>query len=145
MDIFETVEKEIGSFNTWPSYILNYLFCKHLNTYRRTVLCALFYGNRVSAYRTFELIRACAPSSNLADRFTIINQFVQWDKSPQARSYERYFNLILNEMRNLNGCRINTFLPDTGVPISVCWQKGFDGLQKHQISTITSVFRKWYA
>jgi len=145
MDIFETVEEEIGPFNTWPSYILKYLFCKQLNTYRRTVLCAFFYGNGVSTSRTLELIKACAPSSNLADRFAIINQFTQWDKSPQARSDKRYFNLILNEMRNLNGGRIKTFSPNTGVPISVRWQKGFDGLQQHQISKITSVFRKWYA
>lgn len=142
MDVFETVEREIGPYNTWPSYILKYLFCKPLNTYRRTILCAFFYGNGVSAFRTVELLEACAPCINVAERFAILNQFTQWDKSPKARSDQRCFNLILNETRDLNDGKINTFLH--GAPISVLWHKCFDGLKEQHIATITSTFRKWY-
>jgi len=140
---FETVEKEIGPYNTWPSYIFKYLFCKPLTNYRRTILSAFFYGNGVSLYTTLALVKACTPCFKLADRYAIIHLFTEWDKST-ARSHERYFNLILNEMRDLNGGKINTFLDNTGVPISVQWHKGFDGLKQENISTITSRFRQWY-
>jgi len=141
MDIFETVEKEIGLFNNWPSYILKYLFCKQLNTYRRTVFCAFFYGNGVSAFRTVELYKARASHFNWADTFAIFNQFSEWDKSQKSRADQTYFNLILGKMRNLNGGKINTFLE--GTPISVRWHTGFDGLQEQHIETITTTFRKW--
>ena len=144
MNDFETVEKEIGPYNTWPSYILKYLFCKPLTNYRRTILSAFFYGNGVSLYKTLALIKACTPCFNLADRYAIIHLFTEWDKSPTARSHERYFNLILNEMRDLNGGKINTYLDNTGVPISVQWHKGFDGLKQENISSITKRFRQWY-
>jgi len=140
MDIFETVELEIGPFNTWPSYNLKYLFCKPLNANRRTVLCAFFYGNGVSALRTVELYKACAPHFNRAETFAIFYQFSEWDKSQKSRADQTYFNHILGKMRNLNGGKINTFLE--GTPISARWHTGFDGLQEH-IETITTTFRKW--
>jgi len=141
MDDFETVEREIGPYNTWPSYILKYLFCKPLTNYRRTILSTFFYGNGVSLYTTLALVKACTPCFNPADTQLLICS--QWDKSATVRSHERYFNLILNEIRDVNGGKINTFLDNTGVPISVQWHKGFDGLKKENISTITSRFRQW--
>jgi len=138
-DIFVTIEREIGPFNTWPSYTLKYLFCKPLNDYRSMVLSAFFYGNGVSEYRTIELIKACAPDFSVTDGFAIQNWFAKWNKSRKARSNKKY-NLIQNEVRDLNGG--NAFL-QTGVPNSLQWQKGFEGLNEEHIETITSVFRRW--
>jgi hypothetical protein len=110
MDDFETVEKEIGTYNTWPSYILKYLFCKPLTDYGRTILSAFFYGNGISLYTTLALVKACTPCFNLADRYAIAHLFTEWDISPTARSRERYFNLVLNEMRDLNGGKIKSWI-----------------------------------
>jgi len=140
MDIFVTIEMEIGPFNTWPSYILKYLFCKPLNGYRSMVLSAFFYGNVVSEYRTIELIKACAPDFSVTDGSAIQNWFAKRNKSRKARSNKKYYNLIQNEVRDLNGGKV--FL-QTGVPISLQWQKGFEGLNEEHIDTITSVFRRW--
>ena len=77
MDDFETVEREIEPYNTWPSYILKYLFCKPLINYRRTILSAFLYGNGVSLYTTLALVEACTPCLNVADRYAIINLFTE--------------------------------------------------------------------
>jgi len=142
MDIFVTIEREIGPFNIWPSYILKYLFCKPLNDYRSMVLSAFFYGNGVSEYRTIELINACASDFSVTDGSAIQNWFTKWNKSRKARSNKRYYNVIQNEVRDLNGGKAKAFL-QTGVPISLHWQKGFEGLNEEHIQTITSVFRRW--
>ena len=140
MDIFVTIEREIGPFNTWPSYILKYLFCKPLNDYRSMVLSAFFYGNGVSEYRTVELIKDFAPDFSVTDGSAIQNWFTKWNKSRKARSNKRYYNLIQNEVRDLNAGK--AFL-QTGVSISLHWQKDFEGLNEEHIETITSVFRRW--
>jgi len=127
MGDFETVEREIGPYNTWPSYILKYLFCKPLTNYRRTILSAFFYGYGVSLYTTLALVKACTPYFNPADRYAIVDLFTEWDKSPTARSHEIYFNLILNEMGDLNGGKINTFLDNTGFPFLYNGTKALTG------------------
>jgi len=144
MDIFENVERQIGPFNTWPSYILQYLFCEPLNSHRLKILSAFFYGNGVSLLRTLDLFKACAPNFNSADRFVITNLFTCWNKSQTSRDNIRFYNLILNNISNLNGDKINT-VSQTDTPIAVLWKKGFDGLQEDHINTVTNVFRTWYA
>ena len=119
-------------------------FCTSLTNYRRIILSAFFYGNGVLLYTTLALVKAYTPCFNLADSYAIIHLFTGWDKSPTARSHEGCFNLILNEMRDHSGGKINTFLDNTGVPISVQRHKGFDGLKQEIISRITSRFRQWY-
>jgi len=141
MDIFEN-EREIESFTTWPSYILKYLFCEPLNHHRRKVLSAFFYENVVSLLRTINLIKVCAPHFNIADKFTIINLFTEWNQSRISRVNNKFYNLTLNEIRDLDGAKINT-VSQTLAPIAVLWKKGFDG-QQDQIYTITTVFRTWY-
>jgi len=143
MDIFENIEREIGPFNTWPSYILKYLFCEPLNHHRCTVLSAFFYGNGVSLLKTLDLIKACAPHCNIADRFTIVNLFTEWNQSKISQVNNLFYDPTLNEIRHLDGGKIST-VSETLTPITLLWKKGFDGLQDH-INTITNVFRTWYA
>ena len=133
MDIFETVEREIGPYPTWPSYILKYLFCEILNNTNRVVLSAFFYGNGVSLHRTIELIKSCAPTfSDVSDGFSIQNWFKVWNKSSTARSKKRYYNLMLNDVRDLNGCKSYVHL-ERRVPLVL--KKGFDGLNEERIET----------
>ena len=97
MDIFESVEGEIGPYPTWPSCILKYLFCEVLNNTNRMALSAFFYGNGLSLCRNIELIRSCVPYFNdFSDKCSIQKRFKVWNKSYTARSKKRYYNLMLN-------------------------------------------------
>jgi len=141
MDIFESVEREIGPYSTWPSYILKYLFCEVLNNTNRMVLSAFFYGNGVSLFRTIELIRYCVPYfGDFSDGFSIENRFKVWAKYYTARSKKRYYNLLLDEVRDLNGSKRKVHL-ERRVPVVL--QKDFDGLNEECIETIRAVFRRW--
>jgi len=138
MDIFENVEREIGPYPIWPSYILRYLFCEVLNNTNGMVLSAFFYGNGVSLHRTVEL--SCAPYfSDFSDGLSIQNWFKVWNKSYAARSKKRY-NLMLNEVWDLNGCKTKVLLQKR---VPVILHKGFDGLNEECIETIKTVFRRW--
>ena len=128
MDIFENVEQEIGPFNTWPSYILQYIFCEPLNNYRLKILSAFFYGNGVSLLRTLDLFKACAPNFNLADRFVIKNLFTGWNQSQTSRVNIRFYNLTLNNISNLDGSKINTVSQTP--PSPCCGRKALTAYKK---------------
>jgi hypothetical protein len=91
MDIFENVERETGPYTTWPSYILKYLYCEHLNITNRMILCAFFYGNRLSPHWTVDLIRSCERSfDDSSDARSIQNWFQLWNKSKAARAKKKF-------------------------------------------------------
>jgi len=141
MDIFENVEREIGPYTIWLSYILKYLLCEQLNNTNRMVLCAFFYGNGLSSHRTSEWISSCIPHfNNSSDTPAIQNWFKLWNKSKAARSKRTYYNLMLNEVRDLNGRKTKVLLK-TKVPLIL--QTGFDGLNEECIHSITNVFHCW--
>jgi len=119
---------------------LQYLFCEPLNDYRRKILSAFLYGNGASLLRTLDLFKACAPHFNLADKSAITNLFTVWNQSQTSRVNNRFHNLTINEIRDLDGGKINTV---SHTPIAVLWKKDFDGLTEEQIDTILSVFRSW--
>jgi hypothetical protein len=77
---------------------------------------------------------------DFSDVFSIQNWFKVWDKSYTARSKKRYYNLLLEEVRDLNGCKREVHL-ERRVPVVL--QKGFDGLNEECIETIKTVFRRW--
>jgi len=111
MDIFKNVEREIGPYTTWPSYILKYLFCEHLNITSRIILCAFFYGNGLSPHRTVDLIRSCARSfDDSSDARSIQNWFKLWNKSKAARAKKRFYSLMLKKVTDLNGCKMKLLL-----------------------------------
>jgi len=75
------------------------------------VLCAFFYGNGLSPHRTTELISSCTPRfNNSSDKPAIQNWFKLWNKSKAARSKHTYYNLMLNEVRDLNGRKTKVIL-----------------------------------
>ena len=131
MDIFKNVEREIGPYTTWPSYILKYLFCEHLNITNRIILCAFFYGNGLSPHRTVDLIRSCARSfDDSSDARSIQNWFKLWNKSKAARAKKIFYNLMLNKVTDLNGCKIKLLLETKKR------EKGFEGVNEGCISQL---------
>jgi len=76
---------------------------------------------------------------DFSDGFSIQNWFKVWDMCYTARFKKRY-NLLLNEVRDLNGCKRKVHL-ERRVPGLL--QKSFDGLNEKCIETIKSVFRRW--
>jgi hypothetical protein len=98
----------------------------------------------VSLLKTLDLIKACAPHCKFADIFTIVNLFTEWNQSKISHVNNLFYDLTLNEIRHLDGGKINT-VSETLTPITLLWKKGFDGLQEDHINTITNVFRTWYA
>jgi hypothetical protein len=84
-----------------------------------------------------ELIKDCAPDFSATDGSAIQNWFTKWNKSRKARSNKRYYNLIQNEVRDLKGGKASL---QTGVPISLHWQKGFEGLNQEHIKQLQVYF-----
>ena len=84
-----------------------------------------------SPHRTVDLIRSCARAfDDSSDAKSIQNWFQLWNKSKAARAKKRFYNLILNKVTGLNGCKIKLLLETKKR------KKGFEGLNEECISQL---------
>ena len=64
MSLLQAVKDHLGSIDTWPSYIIQYLFDDTTTPRVMEELTAFFIGNCVPKTLAYRLYHACKPTTN---------------------------------------------------------------------------------
>jgi len=85
MSLLQAVEDQLGSINTWPSYIIQYIFVDTPAPSVVEELTAFFIGNGVPKTLAYRLYHACNPATNELVRQLFYMQYSIWQTSDRSR------------------------------------------------------------
>jgi hypothetical protein len=112
--LLQAFEEHLGPIDTWPSYILRYLFADHSTSVRPTKLkevIAFSFGNDVASGLACWFYRAC----NWQATMFVNEQFQEWYCVWQRCRYKphlaRYYNMRLGKFLYINGLYLNQLEP----------------------------------
>ena len=110
MLLLDAMTSHLGQLDSWPTYILQFLFIDHPSPVRSKKLkrvMAFFYGNDVPLELACTFYNAC---NGTAPRF-VVEQSRQWYCVWQSSRYERhmadYYSMISKKFININGSLLN--------------------------------------
>jgi hypothetical protein len=94
----------VGPLEMWPSYILEWLFCKVIGSSRtaRVVLSALFYGNDVHPGTACTIMLMVNPWWDPMIKYSIHTWYNAWRESESERARRTYYNVKKGIVLNLN-------------------------------------------
>ena len=116
------VENHLGSIDTWPSYIIRYLFVDTTTPHVVKELSAFFFGNDVPKALAYRLYQACNPTTTKHVRELFYEWYFIWQKSKYKRHMFMYYNMCMKKFVYLNGSCLNQLEhvePVIGVPADV--------------------------
>ena len=113
MPLLDAAENILGSIETWPSHILEYLFCETPNLAALDELIAFFYGNGVPCPMANQLFYACNPKATGLATEHIYATYSYWDSCSEEH-LAKYYNMRLGQYVYMNGIDV----PDTFEPVS---------------------------
>jgi hypothetical protein len=91
MSVIGAAENNIGSLDTWPSRILEYLFCEIPTLAALLEYIAFCYGNGIPSSMASQLYHACNTQSSASVTEEIYETYSRWDscsyKGPRAIFY----------------------------------------------------------
>jgi hypothetical protein len=108
MYLLAVFESRLGSIDTWPSYILRFLFVDTPNCAVVRRVAGFFYGNGIECNLAAEFYGLCSQNAG-ADVMEHIYQLYQhWQVSPWTYHKIEYYNMRLRKHLYLNGerCRL---------------------------------------
>jgi len=112
MPLLDAAENTLGSIETWPSHILEYLFAGTPNLAALDELIAFFYGNGVPCHMAKQLFYACNPKATGLATVHIYATYSYWDSRSEDEHLAKYYNMRLRRYVYLNGIDVlNTFEP----------------------------------
>jgi hypothetical protein len=111
------VESHLDPIDTWPSFIIEYLFIVTPTQDVITELAAFFSGNCVSMSSAYRLYRACNPTakSNQHVRALFYARYFLWQNSSYILYGSRYYNVFLQEFVYLKDSYDTSFHPNHSV------------------------------
>jgi len=90
MSLLQAVEDHLGSIDTWPSYIIQYLFVDTPTPQVVEELTAFFIGNCVPMALAYRLYHACNPTTtNELVRELFYSRYFIWQTSKTVRRMSR--------------------------------------------------------
>ena len=103
MSLLQAVEQYLGSINTWPAYIITYLFAETPSTSVVEELTEFFAGNAVPKTLVYRLYSACNPeAANELVRQLFYARFSLWHSSDTVRSHSMYYDVCIKKLVRLN-------------------------------------------
>ena len=108
MPLLDVVEDILGSVETWPSRILEYLFCPTQDLTALHDVIAFFYGNGVPCHMAKQLFYACNPNASGLATEHFYNTYSDWDSRSEEHHLASYYNMRLRMYVYLNGSNCNT-------------------------------------
>jgi hypothetical protein len=108
MPLLDAVEDILGSVETWPSHILEYLFCPTQDLTALHDVIAFFYGNGVPCHMAKQLFYACNPNASGLATERFYTTYSDWDSRSEEAHLASYYNMRLAKYVYLNGSNCNT-------------------------------------
>jgi len=102
MSLLQAVEQYLGSINTWPAYIITYLFAETPSP-RVKELTAFFAGNGVPKSLAYKLYCICNPeaATELVCQL-FYTRFSLWHSSDTVRRHSVYYDVRIKKHVRLN-------------------------------------------
>ena len=103
MDPLAVVETQLGSVDSWPSYVLRYMFFLEPNSRVMKKVAAFLYRNNV---RGSDAVACYNASNGLNQRRveTMLKaRYFVWDRDEYQRHKEQYYSMSLKYMEWING------------------------------------------
>jgi hypothetical protein len=121
MSLLYAVESRLGPIDTWPSYIIEYLFVNTPTPEVVKELTAFFYGNGVSKSSAYWLYHACNHAAATTEhvRALFYLRYFLWQKSSYVQRISPYYNVFLKKFVYLSGSYYTQFHPIESVEPSI--------------------------
>jgi len=103
MSLLHAVEEYLASINTWPAYIITYLFAETPSPSVVEKLTAFFAGNGVPKTLAYRLYSACNPeAANELVRQLFYARYSLWHSSDTVRRHTHYYDVRIKKLVRLN-------------------------------------------
>jgi len=103
MSLLQAVEQYLGSINTWPAYIITYLFAETPSPRVVEELTAFFAGNGVPKTLAYKLYGAFNPeAATELVRQLFYARFSLWHSSDTVRRHFMYYDVRIKKHVRLN-------------------------------------------
>ena len=103
MSLLQAVEQYLGRIDTWPSYIITYLFVETPSPRVVEKLTAFFAGNAVPKTLAYKLYCACNPeAATELVRQLFYARFSLWHSSDNVRRHSMYYDVRIKKHVRLN-------------------------------------------
>jgi len=98
MSLLQAIEDHLGSIDTWPSYIIQYLFVDTPTPRVVEELTAFFIGNCVPKALVYRLYHACNPTAtNDHVRQLFYMRYSIWQTSKTVRRMSSYYDVRMQK------------------------------------------------
>jgi len=98
MSLLQAVEHYLGNVDTWPSYIITYLFAETPSPAVVEELTAFFAGNGVPRTLPYKLYRACNDKATAElVRQLFYTRFSLWHSSDTVRRHSMYYDVRIKK------------------------------------------------
>jgi len=120
MSLLQAVEQYLGSINTWPVSIINYLFVETPAPPVVEALVAFFAGIGLPQTLAYRLYGACnPPATNELVRQLFYTCFSLWHTSDNVRRHSMGYDVRIKKYVRLNVPYSSDFLDDRGNSIPI--------------------------
>jgi len=120
MSLLQAVEDHLGSIDTWPVCIINYLFVETPSPPVVEGLVAFFAGNGQPQSLAQRLYRACnPPATNELVRQLFYARYSLWHTSDTVRRHTHYYDVRIKKYVLLDVPYLPDFLDDKENPVPV--------------------------
>jgi len=116
MSLIRAVETSLGSIDTWPRHILEYLL-RDAPTLAKVEVLAFCYGNGIPCPMAYQLFHACNGRTNAYTIEHFYTQYSFWESSTDEVHLLRYYNMSVKKYVYINGPLRNQLalvLPEMG-------------------------------
>ena len=111
MSLLYAVEVYLGPIDSWPSYIIEYLFVNSPTPEVIKELTAFFFGNDVPESLAYRLYNTCNPTTTASVRELFYVRYSLWQKSKYILHRTKYYDTTLKKYMYLRGSYYTQFDP----------------------------------
>jgi len=107
MCVLQRIKQHLGQIDTWPTYIMKYLFIDVAKSRIVRKLTAFFYGNDIPVSIASQLYNACNDKYNLQLTEYICDLYSQWQGCRYKIHMSECYNVRLHKFIWINGTALN--------------------------------------
>ena len=106
MYLLAELESRLSTIDSWPSYILRFLFVDQSNYVTVGRVAAFFFGNGIEWNLAAEFYGLCSQAAGLAEAEQIYLLYQHWQHGPQTFRGVEYFNMLTRRHLYLDGVKV---------------------------------------
>ena len=95
MDPLAVVEAQLGTVDSWPSYVLRLMFIIEPNSFAMKKGAAFMYGNHVRLSDAVACYKACNGRHQSQVETVPRTWYDVWDREVNRRHMEQYYSMLL--------------------------------------------------